>query len=126
MCIKEAKIPAHNLEEKMQTINEVFGCFYSPLRKFECFIQDAIMVYEHIPYSKPKRGFLPYMQPKIHCKVNGKLFAAVIDRQKIDTSFALKDGFPGLTLDSGGIWSVPAVPTNTATSLAFLQMIRGK
>lgn len=37
----------------------------------------------------------------MHCKVEGKLFAAVIDRQKIDTSFAFKAGFAGVTRDSG-------------------------
>lgn len=40
------------------------------------------------------------MQPKMHCKVDGKLFAAVMDRQKIDMSFALKTGLTGATLDS--------------------------
>lgn len=88
-------------------------------------LQNAIMVSEHSQFYT-KTAFLPYMQPKIHCRVNGKLFAAVIDRQKIDISFALKDGFPGLTLDSGGIWSVPAVPTKTATSLALSASNRAK
>lgn len=52
------------------------------------------------------------MQPKMHCKVDGKLLAAVIDRQKIDISLPLKPEFPGFTLDSGAIFSVPAVPAN--------------
>lgn len=46
----------------------------------------------------------------MHCKVDGKLFAAAIDRQKIDISLTLKAGFAGLTLDSGEIFSDPVVP----------------
>ena len=30
------------------------------------------------------------MQPKMHCKVDGKLFAAAIDLQNIDINFAFK------------------------------------
>lgn len=41
------------------------------------------------------------MQPNIHCRVAGKLFAAVIERQNIDISFAFKAILPGVTLDSG-------------------------
>lgn len=40
------------------------------------------------------------MQPNMHCKVEGKLFAAVIDRQNTDINLTLKAGFPGLTLKS--------------------------
>lgn len=36
----------------------------------------------------------------MHCRVDGKLFAAVIDRQKRDISFAFKARLPGVTLDS--------------------------
>lgn len=43
---------------------------------------------------------IPYMHPKMHCKVEGKLLAAVIDRQKIDISFPFKAGLAGVTLDS--------------------------
>lgn len=46
----------------------------------------------------------------MHCKVEGKLFAAVTDRQKADISLTLKAGFPGLTLESGAICSAPTVP----------------
>lgn len=53
---------------------------------------------------------LPYMQPKMHCKVDGKLFAAVIDRQKTDISLTLREGLPGMTLDSGAIRSSSALP----------------
>lgn len=53
---------------------------------------------------------LPNIQLKMHCKVDGKLFAAAIDRQKIDISLTLKAGFAGLTLDSGEIFSDPVVP----------------
>ena len=46
----------------------------------------------------------------MHCKVDGKLFAAVIDRQKMDISLTLKAGLPGMTLDSGAIRSTSALP----------------
>lgn len=46
----------------------------------------------------------------MHCNVDGKLFAAEIDRQKTDISLTLKDAFAGVTLDSGGICSEPVVP----------------
>lgn len=36
----------------------------------------------------------------MHCNVAGKLFAAVIDLQKIDINFVFREAFPGLTLDS--------------------------
>jgi len=51
------------------------------------------------------------MQPKMHCKVDGKLFAAAIDLQNIDINFAFKAGLPGLTLDSESTCSTPTVPT---------------
>jgi hypothetical protein len=51
------------------------------------------------------------MQPNMHCKVDGKLFAAITEWQKIDISLALRAGFPGLTLKSGSTFSAPAVPT---------------
>lgn len=50
------------------------------------------------------------MQPNIHCNVDGKLFAAVIERQKIDMSLDLRAGFPELTLNSGATSLAPAVP----------------
>lgn len=53
---------------------------------------------------------IPYMQPKMHCKVAGKLLAAVIDWQKIDINFAFKAGFAGVILDSGATLWDPAVP----------------
>ncbi|KAL2559360.1 Uncharacterized protein Fot_04099 [Forsythia ovata] len=59
--------------------------------------------------EKGKAFSLPNIQPKMHCKVDGKLFAAVIDRQKIDISLILKAGFAGLTLESGEIFSDPVV-----------------
>lgn len=55
-------------------------------------------------------SWIPYMQPNMHCKVEGKLFAAVIERQKIDISLALSAWFPGITLNSGATFSAPAVP----------------
>lgn len=49
----------------------------------------------------------------MHCKVDGKLFAAAIDRQNIDINFAFSTGLPGLTLDSESTFSTPTVPTFT-------------
>lgn len=37
------------------------------------------------------------MHPKMHCKVDGKLFAAAIDRQKTDIKRTLRAGPPGVT-----------------------------
>lgn len=54
---------------------------------------------------------IPNMHPKMHCKVDGKLFAAVIDRQKTDISLTRRARFPGLILASGETFSEPAVPT---------------
>lgn len=54
------------------------------------------------------------MQPKMHCRVEGKLFAAVIDRQKTDVSLTLRAGLPGMTLDSGAIRSSSALPESSA------------
>lgn len=39
----------------------------------------------------------------MHCRVAGKLFAAVIDLQKTDINLALKARLPGVTLLSGEI-----------------------
>ena len=50
------------------------------------------------------------MQPKIHCRVAGKLFAAVIERQNTDISFIFNETLAGLTLDSGATFSVLVVP----------------
>ena len=53
-------------------------------------------------YFYPEKTIgIPYMQPKMHCKVEGKLLVAVIDRQKIDISFPFKAALAGVTLDSG-------------------------
>lgn len=54
--------------------------------------------------------YIPYMQANMHCKVEGKLFAAVTDRQNTDISLTLIAGFPGPTLASMGICSAPTVP----------------
>lgn len=51
------------------------------------------------------------MQPNMHCKVDGKLFAAITEWQKIDISLDLRAGFPGLTLKSGSTFSAPTLPT---------------
>ena len=61
------------------------------------------------------------MQPKIHCKVDGKLFAAAIDRQNIDINFAFKAGLAGLTLDSESTFSTPEVPTFSVNHVAMLE-----
>ena len=50
------------------------------------------------------------MHPKMHCKVDGKLFAAAMDQQKIDISLAFRAGLPGLTLCSVATVGEPAVP----------------
>lgn len=62
----------------------------------------------------------------MHCKVDGKLLAAVIDRQKIDISLPLKPEFPGLTLDSGSTFSVPVVPTNKTIYKLYMCKTSGK
>lgn len=46
----------------------------------------------------------------MHCKVDGKLFAAVMDRQNPAISFTFKVAFPGLTLESAAVFSAPVVP----------------
>lgn len=61
------------------------------------------------------------MHPKMHCKVEGKLFAAVIERLKIDISLTLRVRFPGLTLDSGAMFSEPVVPTFQETKTSLLK-----
>lgn len=50
------------------------------------------------------------MQPKIHCSVEGKAFAAVIDRQKIDMSRTRIATFTGVTLESAAMLSTPTLP----------------
>lgn len=54
------------------------------------------------------------MQLKMHCNADGKLFAAVTDRQKTDISLTLRAGLPGMTLDSGAIRSSSALPESIA------------
>lgn len=56
----------------------------------------------------------------MHIKVAGKLFAAVIDRQNIDMSLVLREAFPGLTLDSGAIFSAGEVPARSMQPMAFI------
>lgn len=46
----------------------------------------------------------------MHCSVKGKVFAAVMDRQKLDNSLTLNAGFTGLILDSVGVLSPASVP----------------
>lgn len=50
------------------------------------------------------------MQPKMHCRDEGKLFAAVIDRQKTDINLTLKVKLAGLILHSGATFSDTGVP----------------
>lgn len=57
------------------------------------------------------------MQPKMHCKVDGKLFAAVIDRQKRDISFPFRAILPGFTRDSEALFSAPVEPTCIGTCI---------
>lgn len=57
----------------------------------------------------------------MHCKVDGKLFAAAIDLQNIDINFAFKAGLPGLTLDSVSTCSTPTVPTFSINNVKILQ-----
>lgn len=53
----------------------------------------------------------------MHCKVEGKLFAAVMDRQNTAISFTFKVAFPGLTLESTATFSAPAVPGKDVNKL---------
>lgn len=48
----------------------------------------------------------------MHCKVDGKLFAAVTDRQKRDISFPLRAILPGFTRDSEAVFSAPVEPAD--------------
>lgn len=57
VCIKEAKIPTHDLEETTQPINEVLDILWSPFRYDSNALQDAIMVYEHIPVLHQREAF---------------------------------------------------------------------
>lgn len=50
------------------------------------------------------------MQLKIHCNVEGKAFAAVIDRQKTDMSRTRIALLTGVTLESAGMLSAPILP----------------
>ena len=59
------------------------------------------------------------MQPKMHCKVDGKLFAAVMDRQNTAISFTFKVAFPGLTLESTAVFSAPVVPGKSVNKLCY-------
>lgn len=53
----------------------------------------------------------------MHCRVDGKLFAAVIDRQKTAISFAFNALFTGVTVDSGGRFSAAEEPAKFVTLL---------
>lgn len=66
------------------------------------------------------------MQPNMHCKVDGKLFAAITEWQKIDISLDLRAGFPGLTLKSGSTFSAPAVPTKIVIMCQICTRMIGK
>lgn len=50
------------------------------------------------------------MHPKTHYKVDGKLFAVVMDRPNTTTSFSFKEAFPGLILDSATTCFALVVP----------------
>lgn len=80
------------------------------------------LITSHINKRLKEKYYLPYIQPKMHCRVAGKLFAAVIDLQKTeDINFALKARLPGVTLLSREICWAPAVPANRqAASLGGL------
>ena len=62
----------------------------------------------------------------MHCKVDGKLFAANTDRQKTDISFTLKAGLPGVTLDSCGILSGPVLPAYEVNEYHICHLACGK
>ena len=66
------------------------------------------------------------MQPNMHCKVDGKLFAAITEWQKIDISLALRAGFPGLTLKSGSTFSAPTLPTKIIIMYQICTSMIGK
>lgn len=79
---------------------------------------DWSFAYSRFPFhwnNNPKqlandRLSIPYMQPKMHCKDFGKLFAAAIDRQKTDISLTFKEEFAGAILRSSATVSDPGVP----------------
>lgn len=48
----------------------------------------------------------------MHCKVDGKLFAAAIDRQKRDISFPFRAILAGFTRNSEAVFSVLVVPAD--------------
>lgn len=50
------------------------------------------------------------MQPKMHCSVEGKEFAAVTDRQNTDISRTRIETFTGVTLQSAAMLSTPILP----------------
>lgn len=49
----------------------------------------------------------------MHCRVAGKEFAALIERQNTDIKRSLKVEFPGMTLASRATLSTPTVPAKT-------------
>lgn len=83
-------------------------------------LHKAFIIHVITHYIELSLSSLPNMHPKMHCKVEGKLFAAVIDRQKIDISLTLRAIFPGFTLDSGARFSEPVVPTFHETKTGFI------
>ena len=62
----------------------------------------------------------------MHCKVDGKLFAAITEWQKIDISLDLRAGFPGLTLKSGSTFSAPTLPTKIIIMYQICTSMIGK
>lgn len=94
-------------------INNLFRITYI-YNNLSCDISNQDSVSLSFPFQTDMRKlggvFIPYMHPKMHCKVAGKLFAAVIDRQNIDINFVFKAELAGLILDSGGALSAPVVP----------------
>lgn len=52
----------------------------------------------------------------MHCKVDGKLFAAVMDRQKTDINLAFKAELAGAILESGASLSAPVEPAQHANN----------
>lgn len=113
----------------------VLFCFVFTIRPLTCFEHPKSELHSHLPqpwggstsYHMPKfeqiqnivyqwnrRGLglccLPYIQAKIHYKVDGQLFAVVIDQQKIDINLAPRARLHGMTLDSGAIHSALVLP----------------
>lgn len=56
------------------------------------------------------------MHANMHRQVDGKLFAAVMDRQKTDINLAFKVEFTGAILESGASLSAPKEPAQHANN----------